>query len=282
MSWAPNDLVSDADLVAYERGILSQFAVNDWKTRRQKAIEDWLFPLLESRGFDPLRFRTRHTPPYAVATTSSVTTDKSTAAKTNDGLNLATILAAASDVLYLGFDQPFRGVSIRMASGVNTVDSLLSVAVWADTWQAVTIEDGTRVGGISLARGGAVTWPVPEALVRRSVNSLGPAYWARLSMSATPTGCTVGPITVIRRSRLCAAVTFRTLALIFKEAPIAQDGPWESKAVWYEAEAERAWLRVADHIGGEFDTNDDDAIDTTEDGQTADTVSGGGWRWERA
>lgn len=40
MSWHPNDLLTDEDLRAYERDILTRFNVSDWETRRGKAMED--------------------------------------------------------------------------------------------------------------------------------------------------------------------------------------------------------------------------------------------------
>ena len=101
-------------------------------------------------------------------------------------------------------------------------------------------------------------------------------------MSSAPTGALAGPVLVILRSALCAAATLRTLELIFREAPIAQDGPWLEKAEYYGGQAKEAWQRVADTIGGEFDTDDDDAINEDERGQTAAEVSGGGWTLERA
>jgi hypothetical protein len=282
VSWAPNDLVTDADLVAYESQILTQFDRSDWKVRRAKAIEDWLFPLLEASGFAPQRFRTRFIPEAVLGSTSSVFTDRTSASQTQDGIDLAATLAASSDALYLGSVAPFRGVSVRMHDGVNTVAGTATWDAWADTWQALGgITDATKVDSKCFGRGGAVTWTLPETLVRRSVNAVGPFYWARVRLSAAPTGATIGPVLVIRRSRLCAAVTLRTLALIFKEAPTSLDGPWADKAVWYEAEADKAWLRAADKIGGEFDTDNDDAISATEADQTAAEVNSGGWRWER-
>lgn len=283
MSWSPNDLVTDADLAAYERRILTQFNVTDWQALRQKALEDWLFPLMESAGFNPQRFRTRFIPKAVQSYTSSAFTDRTSAAQDADGINLATVLAASTDYLYIGHDAPFRGVSVRMLEAVNSASVTATWETWADAWEPVTatVVDQTVVGTKPFARGGAVTWTVPEGLVARSVNSVGPYYWARVKVSATPTGAAIGPLLVIRRSRLAAAVTFRTLALIFREAPIAQDGPWTDRAVWYEQEAERSWLRVADQIGGEFDTDADDAVSSTEAGQTAAEVNSGGWRFER-
>lgn len=283
MSWHPNDLVSDGDLVAYEAKILEQFDKDTWQARRQKALEDWLFPLLENTGFDPQRFRTRFLADSVQGYTSSTFTDVTSEAQDDDGLNAASILAASTDYLYIGHTAPFRGVSVRVLDSPNATAATATWQVWADTWQAPDgVVDGTKIGTKPLSQGGAVTWTLPESIVTRKVNSVGPYYWARLSTSAAPASTTIGPVTVIRRSRLCAAVTFRTLALIFREAPIAVDGPWDAKAAWYEQEAERAWLRASGYIGGEFDTDGDDAVSSTEAGQTAAEVSGGGWRLERA
>lgn len=282
MSWMPNDLVTDKDLEGYERTLLTQFGATDWQARRKKALEDWLFPLLEATGFDPQRFRTRFVPQSVMGYTSSAYSDKGTAATTVDGLDLAAILAASTDYLYIGSSVPFRGVSIRMADAVSSATGTASWTVWADAWKRPDdLVDQTLVGAKAFGRGGAVTWTMPEQVVARSVNSVGPYYWARVSASAAPTSALAGPLLVIRRSRLCAAVTLRTLALIFREAPTGQEGPWDAKAQWYEQEAERAWLRVVDHIGGEFDSDQSDAISSTESQQTAAAVSGGGWQWER-
>lgn len=282
MSWHPNDLVTDADLLAYERTIVSQFNVTDWQSRRQKALEDWLFPLLEGRGFSPQRLRTRADATAVFSYTSSTFTDRTAASITEDGLSLATILAASGDHLYVGSADPFRGLSVRVTDAPSSAASTLTLQVWTDNWIAPEdIRNATVITGKPFARGGAITWTLPEDTVRRSVNSSAPLYWARLALSTAPTGCSIGPMAVIRRSRLCAAVTFRTLALIFREAPAAQEGPWQEKAVWYEAEAERAWLRVADLIGGEFDTDNSDQISAEEAAQTAAEANGGGWTLER-
>lgn len=283
MSWAPNDLVTDADLLAYESSILTQFGKTDWQTRRQKALEDWLFPLLEARGFDPTRFRTRHAPTKVFGYTSAAYTDKTSAAGTSDGLNLATILASSSDALYLGFAQPFRGALLAMHEAVNsTVDVTFGVGAWTGVWAPVTgLTDGTKVGTKSGARGGSLTWTLPESTIRRALNSSDELYWVRITAASAPTGAQTGPVTVIRRSRLAAAVTFRTLELIFAEAPADQDGPWREKAERYKTEAEAAFARVVDTIGPEFDTDNDDAIDGDEETQTAASVSGGGWTFER-
>jgi hypothetical protein len=288
MSWSPNDLVSDADLQAYERTILNQFGQDEWQAKRQKALEDWLFPLLASSGLNPYRLRTRFQPQAVFGYTSSVYTDLTTLAQstTADTINLATTLAASSDALVIGAPWQFRGVSIRMLDSVSSAASNLTVEIWRDQWKTSVSEhvtDGT-VGTIGkpFSKGGAITWTVPEDWVVRPVNSSAALYYARLRLSAAPTGATIGQISVIRRSHLCAAATLRTLACIFYEAPISQEGPWKDKAEWYEREAQHAWERVQPLIGGEFDTDPvDDVIDADEATQTTDQASGGGWTLER-
>lgn len=284
MSWAPNDLLTDEDLLAYERTILTQFGVYEWRERRQKALEDWLFPLLEAQGFPPQQLRTRHAPSAVIGVTSSVATDLTSEALDEEGLLLSAILAGSSDALYIGFTAPFRGLSIRMLDNVNAVASTLSLHVWTDAWGSPNNLVNTSGSATPFARGGALTWRLPENVVKREVESTGPYYWARLQLSVAPTaGTRIGALSVIRRSRLCAAVTLRTLALIFREAPTGQDGPWTEKADWYEREADQAWLRVQGQLGGEFDTDGDDLITPTEAGQTAEAVRGeGGWALERA
>ena len=123
MSWHPNDLVSDTDLLAYERTVLTQFGAADWQAKRQKALEDWLFPLLASSGLDPYRLRTRFTPAQVWGVTAGVYTDYTDRAKntTADDIPLATMLAAAGDALVIGAPHQFRGVSLRMLDAVSTV-----------------------------------------------------------------------------------------------------------------------------------------------------------------
>ena len=287
MSWAPSDLVTDRDLVAYERTILTQFGATEWQAKREKAIEDWLWPLVSSVGLDPHRFRTRYQPAAVYGSTSSVFTDYTAAARstTTDDLSLAPLFAAGSDALYIGAPWPFHGLSLRMLDAVSAVAATLTVEAWCDRWTAVLSTDGTQAtAGVPFGRGGAITWAVPSEWVTRSVNGSAAFYWARLRLSAVPTSAKLGQVSVIRRSALCAAVTLKTLAQVFHEAPTQQDGPWEAKATYYGTAADEAWQRVQPLLGREFDTvTVDDTIDVTEAQQTtADASGGGGWSWDRA
>ena len=286
MSWAPSDLVTDQDLVAYEADILTNFGQIDWDSRRSKALEDWLFPLLAANNFPPYRLRTRYVADAVFGFTGGVYSDLSSAAHdtTADDINLATLFATpGTDAFYIGSTQPFRGLSIRMLDTVSSATGQLTVQLWSDAWQSVGITDGTlHVSGKSLSGGGAVTWMPPFEWVERPINNSVSLYYAKVTMSAVPTSAKASQISVIRRSLLCAAVTFRTLALIFREAPTSQDGPWEKKADWYETQALTAFERVLPVIGGEFDTSVDDVIDQTEAVQTVEDVTHGGWTLERA
>jgi hypothetical protein len=286
MSWSPNDLVSDADLVAYEANILTQFGQYDWTPRRSKALEDWLFPLLIANGFQPHRLRTRFTADQVWGYTGGAYADVTDASKDGgeDDINAAAVFATPStDALLVGSVQPFRGLSIRMLDNASSATAQMTVTLWTDYWQEYGIEDGTiRVAGKTLSGGGAVMWTVPGDWVERPINSSPSLFYARLKLNAVPTGAQIAQIGVIRRSLLCAAATLRTLCLIYHEAPTSQDGPWREKAEWYETQADEAFQRVKGEIGGEFDTiTVDDVVDATEQAQTVEMVTAGGWSLER-
>lgn len=278
MSWAPTDLLSDADLLAYDERILTQFGRVEWRVRRAKALEDWLWPSLRAAGFAPERFRTRYAATAVYGYTSSAYTDYTGAAadETTADVPLATILATTNDALYVGSSQPFRGLSCRLTDAVNAVARTLTVSLWLDTWHAVVVADSTQAtAGTTFSQGGTLGWVVPEGWVARTVNGTS-AYWAKVVASGALTAATsANQISVIRRSLLCGPVTHRTLALIYRAAPLGQDGPWESLAAWHEEEATKAMERALPSIGGEFDTGtEDDVIDADEAQQSADVARG--------
>lgn len=286
MSWAPTDLLADDDLLAYEPKILSQFGQIQWAPLRAKVLEDWLWPQLEAASFPAPRFRTRFAPDAVLIDAAGTFSDVTSAAQdaTVDDLALATAFASTATRLCVGSAVPFRGLSCRMGETVNATTAKVTVALWRDGWQSVAVADNTSVGGAAFARGGAITWTVPETWVPRTLSDTTPRYWARVTLSVAPNAGTLGQVAVIRRSRLCGAVTCRTLAAIFRAAPLSQDGPWREKADWYEAEAERMLQRALPLLGGEFDTvTEDDVVDADEAGQTADEARATvGWTFERA
>lgn len=286
MSWAPNDLVTDVDLRDYEEEVLTAFGQSTWQAKRAKALEDWLFPILKGQGFDPQKLRTRFECDKVWGYTSSAYSDKTAAASdtTADDLNLATIFANAStDVIYIGSTAPFRGVFVRMADTVSSASGILSVAYWNGNWENLLVADGTiQTAGKSFSAGGSVTWLLPVDWMTRTVNGSDPLYWAKLTVSAVPTGAKAGQLAVIRASSLRAPATFRTLQLIMAEAPTGADGPYRDKSQFYKDEADAALQRALQICGGEFDTDDaSDLISETEAAHTP-AEAGGGWHLERA
>src|SRR5262245_37692116 len=93
MSWHPNDLVSDVDLQDYEQDVLANFGKSSWPAKRTKALEDWLFPIIKTRGFDPFRLITRAEPDLVYGFTGAAYSDLTSASKstTEDDINLATV-----------------------------------------------------------------------------------------------------------------------------------------------------------------------------------------------
>lgn len=286
MSWHPNDLLVDADLVAYEAAILTQFGQQDWTARRTKVFEDWLFPILKGRGFDPYRLRTRFECDQVWGYTASAYTDKTAVTQegTEDDLNFAAIFATPStDALYLGSTVPFRGAFLHLLDSVSSVASALTVKYWNGRWEQLSIVDGTmQTNGKTLSAGGAVTWTLPVDWSTRKVNASDALYWVKVTVSATPTGATAGQVGVIRASSLRAPVTFRTLQLIFQEAPTGADGPWREKAEFYQQEAAAALQRALAICGGEFDTDESDLVSEAEAAQTPEEAGDRTWALERA
>lgn len=286
MGYRPNDLVTDTDLEGYEAEIRANFGHVEFAAKRHAALEHWLWPRLRAAKFPPERFRTRYQLDKVLTSISGTFADETTDAKstTADDLNLAAIFATpGTDALYIGSAQMFRGLSVRMSDSVSAVTATLTVSLWTDAWESVAITDGTaRTSGKTFSGGGAVIWRTPDGWVPRSVNGSDPLYWAKVTVSATPTAATAGQIGVIRRSLLSGPATLRTLALIMREARTSQDGPWQDKAAWYEAEAERMLDLAVPALGAEFDTLiEDDQISEAETAQTTAEVTQGGWSLER-
>jgi hypothetical protein len=287
MTWHPNDLVADADLVAYEAKILTAFNVANWQEKRAKALEDWLFPILSARGVTPETLRTRFEPDTVLGYTAAAYADLTGSAKdaTVDDVDLAAVFATpASDALYIGSTQQFRGLSIRMFENVSAVASVLTVSYWADAWTALTITDGTvKTAGKTFSGGGSVTWSAAAATgwVKRTLNGSDPLYFVKLTVSSTPTSAKAGQIGTIRRSALCAPAALRTLALIMREAPTGAAGPWLEKAAFYGEEASLALERALPLVGHETDTDESDQVSQSESEQTLEEVGGGPFRMER-
>jgi hypothetical protein len=123
---------------------------------------------------------------------------------------------------------------------------------------------------------------MPADWVARGLKGSDARAWARLTISATPTGAKASQVGVIRASVLRAPAVFRTLELIMREAPTSGDGPWLSKAEYYGEQAGLALERALRICGGEFDTTGTaDQVTAVDAAQTSAEASAGGWRMER-
>lgn len=277
MAWHPNDLVTDTDLVGYEASILTAFGQTDWQARRTKALEDWLFPHLKLRGLDPHRLRTRYEADAVLSYTGSTFVDRSGVARdtAESDLDLAAVFATpGSDALYVGSTVPFRGIFLRLLDGVSSATGTMTVAYWSGAWETLTIADKTSRGGKTLSAGGGVTWTLPSDWVTRTLGTVAALYWAKVTVSAVPTGALASQIGTIRASSLRAPATFRTLQLIFQEAPTGADGPWQEKATFYASEADLSLQRALQLVGGEFDSDASDLVSPTEASQSTADVGG--------
>jgi hypothetical protein len=199
------------------------FGQTSWQSKRTKALEDWLFPILTARGFLPHRLRTRFECDAVYGFTGSAYSDKTSAAKdtTEDDLNLATIFTTAgSDALYHRLYGALpRAVRAdgghRRHGSVHPLGGLLERQLGSPDGAGRHDADG----GKTFSGGGSVTWLLPMDWMVRAVNGSTRYYWAKVTVSATPTSAKAGQLGVIRASSLRAPATFRTLQLIFPGSP---------------------------------------------------------------
>jgi hypothetical protein len=97
-------------------------------------------------------------------------------------------LLAASGVVYVGCDEPFRGFYLTIAGNVNANAATLDVEYWDGAqWADVAGDaDGTTAAGATLAQSGIYTFNLP-ANVRTTVSdgsSNIDAFWIRFKPSA--------------------------------------------------------------------------------------------------
>lgn len=105
---------------------------------------------------------------------------------------LAIDTLANGDSFYAGFSDLFAGVRLDMdGANVNAVTATLAAHYWdSNSWEPLTITDGTDSAGVTLAQDGAVTWLVPPDWAQRSLGALGTKHWVRFTVSAAMTAGT--------------------------------------------------------------------------------------------
>lgn len=132
---------------------------------------------------------------------------------------------ANGDALYLGSHIPFRG-ALADVDAANANAAVLSGDYWdGNSWEALTVTDGTASGGATFAQDGAITWAMPTDWAPTSLLSAvsttgaavphrgAPLYWARLKASAAlDASTTLNSLLALARSTAYAElVTGRVL-----------------------------------------------------------------------
>ena len=288
MSLIASDLVTDLDLVALDARALKDFGDTNatLDDKRRIAVEEWLAPAMESRGFNPEQHRMRKAPDACLGQVSSVTTDYTTAAGnvTADDLPLGTIFTGgdATDALYVMLRRPHRGLYVGIEEAPNAVAAVSSPVLWSGAWTGVTsLVDATVSGSTGFAQGGAIRWKRSDVWSPRVfANTFG--YWSKIHVSSLTSTTTARQILPIVSSRLSYPTKLYTLGLLYQDAWGSAGGDWEAKSERFFAMAETELQRNINRIADEFDVDRSGAVDATEiNSVLQETDSVGLTTWER-
>lgn len=131
--------------------------------------------------------------PAGFLTTSDASTTLTDFTKevTDDSLStIASVgaLTITTGAMYVESAKKFRGIHVQMdTTNINTNAVTLSAKYWdGDSWETLTISDGTSANSKTLAQSGYITWTWPTAFTRRrlSVDDIAPTYIVQLLFSA--------------------------------------------------------------------------------------------------
>jgi|SRR5256885_9006423 len=277
------DLVTDLDLLALDSSVLKEFGATSFNTKRQIAVTDWLRPRLEAANLPPDRHMTRRQPDVAWGLHGSTYTDLATALKGPTDVWINSLLATpATDALYVGMREPYRGLWCALTDTINANDSVLAVSYWSGQWtqfgSGTSWKDNTQqVAGRSWSKGGRIGWTLPEDWMPRAING-SLAYWVRLQASASLSAPTLAQqILPISRSRLTDPLAHYTLGLIYREAVANKRGEWEAKAKLFLDLAKTNLDTALLYIRDEFDVDNDSAVDRVE----VNSIMSDPFTWER-
>ena len=117
------------------------------------------------------------------------------------------------DALYIGSHLPILGVAVDV-DAANGTASVLAGEYWdGNSWEALTVTDGSASGGATFAQDGNITWTLPTdwaaAKLKDAVatctdavpNARVDLFWARLSVSAAlDSSTTLNSLLPINRS----------------------------------------------------------------------------------
>ena len=132
-------------------------------------------------------------PPAGFKTTADTSvTFKDWTEKVSDGslftVALLGALTVTTGAAYLQSAKKFRGFRVTMSTtNINTNAVTMTAKYWdGDSWEALTIVDGSSANSKTLAQGGDVTFAWPAGFVKRrlAVDELAPTYQVQLLFGA--------------------------------------------------------------------------------------------------
>jgi len=96
-------------------------------------------------------------------------------------------MTATVDYIYIGLANPFHLIRVTMGTAKNAIASVLSAeySKGASVFGALTINDDTKVAGVTLAKSGGITFSPPSDWAVDTVNGIADKYWVRLKVSVT-------------------------------------------------------------------------------------------------
>lgn len=282
------DLLADVDLLALDGTVLDEFgtlsAVYSGDKRRI-AVEHWLTTRVQQAGYVTSRHQTRRQPDSAFGLTGGSYADIAQAASDHaSDLWLSSLLPTPStDAIYVGLDDPWRGLWVGMLDSVN-VNTLTasSVTYWdGGQWAGFnSLTDATMAASsIALSGGGRLMWQAPDDWARRPVNDSRWLYWVRVKLTRAPSASAVATsLLPIRRSRLTVPGAMYALGLLYREAAARTRGDWADKARAMLDAATSELSIVMPQIADEFDADDSGAVGATEAGSVTPSQ---GFQWLR-
>lgn len=279
-----DDLLTLLDVLAIDVQAVEDVALTDaaLRDKARVAVEDWLVPRVEQAGFPARRHRTRRKPDAAWAYTGGTWTPLDDLVGTPT--RISSLFVAPTDALFIGLDQPFRGLYVGMSDSVNPTACAASLSYWSGSWKTFgsSLTNMTVVGSTAFGQGGRVYWPMPTDWAQRPrlhpSDTGSPLYWLRLSTNSPAAGF-IDQIVPISRSRLTHAVALQTLSLLYREGAARNRGEWLEKANAMRDAASEHLNLVLPQMADEFDLNVDGIASPTEVNSV--TTSTRPWTWER-
>ena len=280
-----SDLVSELDLLALDSGVREDFGATSQELalKREVAVNSWLRLQLEAANLPPAKHLIRRALTYAYAYRGAQFVDVTDSSKdpSTDLFINSLIATPSTDAIYVGMDEPFRGLVLGLTDTVNAIAVTSSLTYWNGRWSTpASWTDETSVSNTPFAAGGRVRWMTPDDWIPRQVNGQL-AYWMRIQVNSTVTNpTTVRQILALARSRFTDPAAHYALHLIYREAVASERGDWEKKSALFKEAADKALALALVQGRDEFDWDEDNATEPNE-ANSVNPQPLQGFVWER-